>query len=103
MNGYVYTLGKEKCETYTKTTKDIALYHGKTYKDEGNVKKTLDRIQMITIPKPSNLPTPEAAIPKFIADLTAILLILAAAVVPKVLGLSATNKIIRQQEIDDYA
>ena len=41
LKGMVYTLGFAQGEMFTKTTRDISLYVGKTYKNGGDIKRTM--------------------------------------------------------------
>ena len=55
LKGMVYTLGFAQGEMFTKTTRDISLYVGKTYKNGGDIKKTIDKLELIDIPPPADL------------------------------------------------
>ena len=54
---HVYTLGYTKYEAFNRTTKEIAEHVGCTYKDGGDVQRTIDAMKKVTIKEPEDFPT----------------------------------------------
>ena len=102
LRGHVYSLGYMQADTYVKTTKEIALYVGKKYKNGGDVKRSIDQLAVATIPRPNDLPVATPAIPAVPADPTAVPPVLGSPAVPAVPGPTQTEERIWQREVDDY-
>ena len=57
LKGHVYHIGYNQADIFAKTTKEIGLFTGKTYKNGGDVKRSIDQLDAINTPVPSDLPT----------------------------------------------
>ena len=60
---HIYTLGNNQSEKFISTTNAISNHVGKTYKNGGDVKKSVDQLRIITIPPPADLPEATQEVP----------------------------------------
>ena len=72
LKGHVYTLAPNRTEVYQKTTREIADYVGRTYKNGGDVKRSIDKLTIIDIPAPMELPVATPAVPATPTDYSTI-------------------------------
>ena len=56
LDSHTYTLGYTQHEEFNRTTKKIADYVGRTYRNGGDIKRTIDAMEKINIPLPADLP-----------------------------------------------
>ena len=74
LGDYTYTLGHLQAENFATTTKAISNYVGKTYKNGGDVKRSIDQLRTIDIPQPTHLHTATPRYPQTPATQTQLLL-----------------------------
>ena len=62
LKGNVFRLGYNQADIFAETKKEIGLFTGKTYKNGGDVKRSVDQLEAITIPIPVDLPVETPAV-----------------------------------------
>ena len=60
---YTYTLGNNQSEKFISTRKAISNHVGRTYKNGGDVKRSVDQLRIITILPPADLPEATQGVP----------------------------------------
>ena len=98
---HTYGLGPNQSETYARTTKAIANFVGKSYKNGGDVKRSMDQLRAITILPPDDLREASPPIPETQEDLTTDPPTHYSPAVPAVPPPSQTELRIWQKEIDE--
>ena len=102
LEDHTYTLGYLRAEYFATTRKAISSYVRKTYKNGGNVKRSIDPLYVIDIPQPSNLKT---ATPKAPADPGDPTVTPPISPTPSILvtpGPTQTEERIWQKEVDEF-
>ena len=56
LGSHTYTLGYTQHEAFNRTTKEISDFVGRTYRNGGDMKRTIDAMTKINIPPPADLP-----------------------------------------------
>ena len=61
LEGHTYTLGPQQSERFMTTTKALSNYVGWTFKNGGDVKRSVDQLRVVDLPQPLDLQqgTPE--------------------------------------------
>ena len=102
LKGYTYTLAPNRIEVWTKTTREIADYVGRMYKNGGDVKRSIDKLKVIDIPTPPDLPVVTPAVEATDTDYTTVPLAPGTPAVEATPGPTPTGKRIWEREVDEY-
>ena len=57
LGNHVYALGYTQHEAFNRTTKEIGEHVGRTYKNGGDMKRTIDAMEKVNIRQPEDLPS----------------------------------------------
>ena len=102
LKGYTYTLAPNRTEVWTKTTREIADYVGRNYKNGGGVKRSIDKLKVVEIPTPPDLPVAVPAVEATDTDFTTVPPTPGTPAIDAIPGPTPTEKRIWEREVDEY-
>ena len=102
LRGHTYTLAPNRTEVWTRTTREIADYVGRTYKNGGDVKTSIDKLKQVEIPPPRDLPVATPAVLATPTDFTTTPPTPATPAIDEILAPTPTEKRIWEREVDEF-
>ena len=102
LRGHTYTLAPNRTEVWTRTTREIADYVGRTYKNGGDVKRSIDKLKQVEIPPPRDLPVATPAVLATPTDFSTTPPTPATPAIEEVLAPTPTEKRIWEREVDEF-
>ena len=102
LRGYTYTLAPNHTEVWTRTTREIADYVDRTYKNGGDVKRSIDKLKQVDIPPSRDLPVATPAVLAAPTDFSTTPPTPATPAVKEIPAPTPTGKRIWEREVDEY-
>ena len=102
LEGHTYTLGPQQSERFMVTTKALSNYVGRTFKNGGDVKRSVDQLRVIDLLPPEDLQQGTPEIPEVPGDPDTTPPIPPTPAVPAVPGPTPTEERIWMKEIDEF-